>query len=182
MALTQIWCNSLMSRRKGKVHKPYEFGVKVSVATTINRSKGGQFVTHIQALPGKPCDGHTLETVVPAMKPRSGHRSPASSPMPVTRATTLRKPIASGSETRHERTHQTSDAKTFSHRTVIGHLKEDHRMGRNHLAGTIGDAANAILAAVGYNFPILAWIRFCIAISGQLWRYPKRQIRFPALG
>jgi IS5 family transposase len=48
---------------------------------------------------------------------------------------------------------------------VIGHLKEDHRMGRNHLAGTIGDAINAVLAAVGYNFRrILAWIRFCVAI------------------
>ena len=32
-------------------------------------------------------------------------------------------------------------------------------MGRNHLAGTIGDAANAVLAAVGYNFRrLLAWI------------------------
>jgi IS5 family transposase len=48
---------------------------------------------------------------------------------------------------------------------VIGHLKEDHRIGRNHLAGTIGDAINAVLAAVGYNFRrILTWIRFCVAI------------------
>ena len=31
---------------KGKAHRPYEFGVKVSVATTISRAKGGQFVTH----------------------------------------------------------------------------------------------------------------------------------------
>jgi IS5 family transposase len=30
---------------KGKAHRPYEFGVKVSVATTAHRSKGGQFVT-----------------------------------------------------------------------------------------------------------------------------------------
>jgi IS5 family transposase len=35
---------------------------------------------------------------------------------------------------------------------VIGHSKEDHRMGRNHLGGTVGDAAYAVLAAVGYNF------------------------------
>jgi IS5 family transposase len=35
---------------------------------------------------------------------------------------------------------------------VIGHLKAEHRMGRNHLAGRAGDAANALLAAVGYNF------------------------------
>jgi IS5 family transposase len=34
---------------KGKAHRPYEFGVKVSVATTISRAKGGQFVTHVKA-------------------------------------------------------------------------------------------------------------------------------------
>ena len=28
---------------KGKAHAPYEFGVKVSVATTLHRSRGGQF-------------------------------------------------------------------------------------------------------------------------------------------
>src|SRR5215213_2104021 len=45
---------------KGKAHKPYEFGVKVSVATTIGRAKGGQFVTHVKSMPGNPYDGHTL--------------------------------------------------------------------------------------------------------------------------
>jgi IS5 family transposase len=39
---------------KGKAHRPYEFGVKVSVATTVKHSKGGQFVAHVAALPGKP--------------------------------------------------------------------------------------------------------------------------------
>jgi IS5 family transposase len=39
---------------KGKPHKPYEFGVKVSVATTLKHSKGGQFVAHAQALPAIP--------------------------------------------------------------------------------------------------------------------------------
>jgi IS5 family transposase len=47
--------------------------------------------------------------------------------------------------------------------TVIGHLKSDHRMNRNFLIGSEGDAANAVLAAVGYNFArLLAWLR-------QLW-------------
>ena len=42
---------------------------------------------------------------------------------------------------------------------VIGHLKEGHRMGRNYLAGRAGDAANAVLAAVGYNFSLLlVWL------------------------
>jgi IS5 family transposase len=44
---------------------------------------------------------------------------------------------------------------------VIGHLKEHHRMGRNHLAHASGDAINAVLAAAGYNFRrLLAWLRF----------------------
>ena len=49
---------------KGKAHKPYEFGVKVSIATTNRRSKGGQFVLHAKALPGNPYDGHTLADVI----------------------------------------------------------------------------------------------------------------------
>jgi transposase, IS5 family len=43
---------------------------------------------------------------------------------------------------------------------VIGHLKEDHRMGRNYLRGRDGDRINAILAAAGYNFRLLLrWFR-----------------------
>ena len=47
---------------------------------------------------------------------------------------------------------------------VIGHLKSDHRMDRNFLIRSEGDAANASLAAVGYNFArLLGWLR-------ELWR------------
>ena len=42
---------------------------------------------------------------------------------------------------------------------VIGHVKAEHRMGRNYLLGRRGDAANAVLAAVGYNFRrLIAWL------------------------
>ncbi|MGY4506513.1 hypothetical protein ACVWYH_010495 [Bradyrhizobium sp. GM24.11] len=58
---------------KGKAHRPYEFGVKVSVATTISRAKGGQSVTHVKALPGNPYDGHTLATVIPDMEAMVGN-------------------------------------------------------------------------------------------------------------
>ena len=43
---------------------------------------------------------------------------------------------------------------------VIGHIKNEHRMGRNYLAHTQGDAINAILAAAGYNFSLLLrWLK-----------------------
>ena len=50
---------------------------------------------------------------------------------------------------------------------VIGHAKSEHRLGRNYLAGHAGDAINAVLAAVGYNFRrILAWFALLLA---ALW-------------
>jgi IS5 family transposase len=43
---------------------------------------------------------------------------------------------------------------------VIGHLKAEGHLGRCYLKGRAGDAANAILSAVGCNFRrILAWLR-----------------------
>jgi IS5 family transposase len=40
---------------------------------------------------------------------------------------------------------------------VIGHLKTDHRTGRNYLAHSSG---NAVLASVGYNFRrLIQWLR-----------------------
>src|SRR6516225_6785818 len=38
---------------------------------------------------------------------------------------------------------------------VIGHIKAEHRMGRNYLKGRGGDRINAVLAAAGYNFSLL---------------------------
>jgi IS5 family transposase len=38
---------------------------------------------------------------------------------------------------------------------VIGHVKAEHRMGRNYLKGRDGDRINAVLAAAGYNVVLL---------------------------
>ena len=45
---------------KGKAHRKYEFGNKVSVASTSNES----FVVGMKSLPGKPFDGHTLKIAI----------------------------------------------------------------------------------------------------------------------
>jgi len=48
---------------------------------------------------------------------------------------------------------------------VIGHLKEDGHLERNHLAGAEGDAINAILCAARHNMRLLAaWIRLLFAL------------------
>ena len=149
---------------KGKAHKPYEFGVKVSVATTVKRSAGGQFVAHVAALPGNPYDGHTLATVIPQMQALlgnvidriitdagyRGHNAPPEHKFKVYTAGQKRR------VTEHIK-------REFKRRSaiepVIGHLKNGHRMGRNYLAHSSGDAINAVLAAAGYNFRrLIAWL------------------------
>ena len=46
---------------------------------------------------------------------------------------------------------------------VIGHLKAEHRMGRNYLSFRRGDANNAVLAAAGYNFRrLIRWLELLL--------------------
>ena len=52
---------------------PYEFGVKVTIATTLQPSKGGHFALDAIALPGNPYNGHTLATVIPSMERTIGN-------------------------------------------------------------------------------------------------------------
>jgi transposase, IS5 family len=149
---------------KGKPHKPYEFGVKVSVATTLKRGKGGQFVTHVQALPGNPYDGHTLAYVIPAIEALlgntierlhtdagyRGHNAPPEYKFKVYTAKQKRRVTPQIKREMRRRS---------AIEPVIGHLKNEHRMDRNYLAGRNGDASNAILAAVGYNFRrLIRWL------------------------
>ncbi len=149
---------------KGKAHRPYEFGVKVSVATTLSQAKGGQFVTHVKALPGNPYDGHTLETVIPDIealigntierllgdKGYRGHNAPPEYKFRV---------FTSGQKRRVTPKIKRELRRRSAVEPVIGHLKSEHRMGRNYLWHREGDAANAVLAAAGYNFRrLLRWL------------------------
>jgi len=59
-------------------------------------------------------------------------------------------------------------------------MKTDGHLGRCHLKGRAGDAANAILSAVGYNFRlILAWLRALLRLILVVFLYPfERQPPF----
>lgn len=163
---------------KGKSHKPYEFGVKASIATTLNRCKGGQFAIHANALPGKPYDGHTLKTILPDIEKLTGatlkriladagyrgHNAPESHKFRV---------FTTGQKRRMTPAIKRQMKRRAAVEPVIGHLKNGHRMNRNYLAHTLGDAINPILAAAGYNFRlILKWIRkllFKIWVTCMSW-------------
>jgi len=151
---------------RGKAHKPYEFGVKVSVATPLQRCRGGQFVAHVQALPGNPYDGHTLATVIPDLEAAvgaelariitdagyKGHHAPPERRFRV---------YVAGQKRGLTAVIKRAFRRRAAVEPVIGHLKNEHRMGRNYLAHSTGDAINIVLAAVGYNFRLLLrWLTF----------------------
>jgi len=153
---------------KGKAHRPYEFGVKVSVATTLSRAKGGQFVTHAKSLPGNPYDGHTLKTVIPEIealigniierllgdKGYRGHNAPPEYKFRV---------FTSGQKRRVTPQIKRELRRRSAVEPVIGHLKSEHRMGRNYLWHRQGDAINAVLAAAGYNFRrLIRWLQLLL--------------------
>lgn len=150
---------------RAKAHKPYEFGVKVSVATTLKHSKGGQFVVHAQALPGNPYDGHTLAGIIPAIEQLvgntierlhadagyRGHNAPPEYKFKVYTSSQKRRVTPAIKREMKRRA---------AVEPVIGHLKEEQRLDRNYLARRHGDANNAVLAAAGYNFRrLIRWLR-----------------------
>ncbi|HWN51255.1 MAG TPA: IS5 family transposase [Xanthobacteraceae bacterium] len=155
---------------KGKAHKPYEFGVKVSVATTLKHSKGGQFVVHAQALPGNPYDGHTLAGVIPAIEQLVGNTIERLHADAGYRGNNAPPDYRFKIYTSKQKRRVTPQIKREMRRRaavepVIGHLKEDHRMGRNYLAHRHGDLNNAILAAAGYNFRrLIRWLRILLRL------------------
>ena len=166
---------------KGKARAPYEFGCKVSIVTPVTAPRGGQFVLHAKALHGNPYDGHTLAPVIADLekltgvavrrihgdKGYRGHNYPDRF-----------KVWISGQLRRVTKVIRREMRRRAAVEPVIGHLKDDHRMRRNHLKGREGDRINAVLAAAGYNFSLLLrwfrqFLRVLLLIFGQTLAPPR---------
>ena len=139
---------------KGKARKPYEFGVKVSLAVTLKQG----LMVGARTFPGNPFDGHTLAQQLEqttnllqelGRKPNQaivdlGYRGvDADNP---------------GVEIIHRGKYKTLTAlqrrwlkRRQAIEPMIGHTKSDHRMDRCWLKGASGDALHAISCAAGYN-------------------------------
>ena len=139
---------------KGKARKPYEFGVKASIAVT----HGKGLVVGARTFPGNPYDGHTLAGQIEqtttllegiGTKPTTaivdlGYRG-------VDQEVPGIEVIHRGKARR-----LTAQQKGWLRRRqaiepVIGHAKADHRMDRCWLKGAEGDALHAVLCAAGFN-------------------------------
>jgi IS5 family transposase len=147
---------------KGKASAPYEFGVKASIVSTNARAPGGQFVLHAKALPGNPYDGHTLAAVIEGTEKLTGcevERAYVDKGYRGHETANPRRVFISGQKRGVFGAIKRELRRRSAIEAVIGHMKNDGHLGRCYLKGRDGDAANAILTAVGYNFRLLlAWL------------------------
>ena len=153
---------------KGKASAPYEFGVKASIATTNARAPGGQFVLHAKALSDNPYDGHTLGAVIEGTKRLTGcaiERAYVDKGYRGHETTNPRRVFISGQKRGVFGAIKRELRRRSAIEAVIGHMKNEGHLGRCYLKGRNGDAANAILTAVGYNFRLLlAWMRMLLSL------------------
>lgn len=175
---------------KGKAHKRYEFGCKVSVATT-NESN---WVVGVQALHGNPYDGHTLAGAIEQVERITGRE---------VKEAFVDKGYRGHDYTSDGQVHITGQRgkgkagpalrKRKKRRSAvepkIGHMKSDNRMNRNYLKGAEGDRTNAILAGIGANIrkllaafwpALLEWARIYLSNCRISLRIKNRKLRYAA--
>jgi len=149
---------------KGKAHKKYEFGCKVSLVSTSEDS----WIIGAQAIHGNPYDGHTLKAALDQAENITGWRPQHAYCDKGYKGTPA---ILSNTEVhlanKKKKSMKASEWKWYRRRSgiepIIGHAKSDHRMDRNYLKGEEGDKINAILAGCGFNIrkllrAILLWL------------------------
>jgi len=144
---------------KGKAHKQYEFGSKV---TLVKGSKSG-VILGAYTVTGNPHDSKLVEPTlqqcqrilkyVDGSMPKiaiadRGYRG-------VKQVEGVEILIPNRSKNKQTNYQKQKARKQFRGRAgiepVIGHIKHDHRMIRNYLKGKMGDVINSICAAMSFN-------------------------------
>ncbi len=146
----QVYCIG-----KGKDHKQYEYGNKVSIATTTKSNIIVGVVSHEKNIH----DNHTLPEVLNHIKVSRGKSVNEAicdrgyrgkTQFNETRIILPKKPLKK--DNRYQRDKKRKQCKRRAAiEPVIGHLKSDYRLSRNFLKGVIGDEMNVLLAATAWN-------------------------------
>ena len=168
---------------KGKAHKRFEFGQKVSVATT---NRGNWFVGALLCQ-GNPYDGHTLNATIDQVQSfigtpltdvyvDKGYRGHDYEGEATVHIAGSRKKVTSTQRRRRKR--------RSSIEPKIGHAKSENRLARCYLKGLEGDAMNVILAAAGANFAkLLRLLPRALAMRPMHWlaQQPSNRHRLAVL-
>ncbi len=138
---------------KGKAHKKYEFGNKVSICVT-NREG---FILGAQGLEGNPYDGHSLKGALDQVTELTGARPERCYVDRGYRGhgVTDTQVFLSGQRRKVTPTIKREMKRRSAIEAVIGHQKTEGQLGRNRLRGILGDQINALMAAIGYNLRLI---------------------------
>lgn len=142
---------------KGKAHKKYEFGCKVSLVITHKEG----LAIGAEALHGNPYDGHTLQKALEMAENITGKK--------IKKAFVDKGYKGHGIEGKRvyvsgQKKGVTSwIRKQMKRRQAIephiGHMKNEGKLGRNYLKRMLGDKFNALLCGIGHNLRFLIrWI------------------------
>jgi IS5 family transposase len=148
---------------KGKAHKKYEFGCKVSVVATSREC----FIMGMKAYHGNPYDGQTLDDAVLQAESITGFEAKEIYVDRGYRGHNYRGDAEVRIAGRGRKRLRASVRKWLKRRSaieaVIGHAKTDGRLRRYYLLGREGDEINAILSGCGYNIrKLLKALLFCL--------------------
>jgi IS5 family transposase len=153
---------------KGKARKPYEFGVKVSVAVTHKQG----LLVGARSFSGNPYDGHILSAQMEQstillqdlnVAPKQAVVDLGFRGKDVEQANPDLEIIHRGRIKTMTNAHKRWLKRRQAVEPAIGHLKSDNRMQRCWLQGEIGDALHALCCAVGYN---LRWLMRAVVRLG----------------
>jgi IS5 family transposase len=139
---------------KGKAHKKFEFGSKVSFAVVPKAN----IIVGVMNFNGNPHDSTTLEPTLKHAEAASGLKFKNAI---VDRGYRGKKTIGEtivvspdppkAKSPYGKKTMRKKCRSRAAIEPIIGHVKSDCRMARNYLKGNIGNDINAILAAAGFN-------------------------------
>jgi IS5 family transposase len=136
---------------KGKAHKKYEFGCKVGIVTTSKDN----FVIGAMAFHGNPYDGHTLKESISQAEKLGKFTAKEIYVDKGYRKHNYEGDAEVHMARRGMKKLKRSFRKWLKRRSaiepVIGHMKNDGRLGRNYLLGKEGDKMNAVLCGAGHN-------------------------------
>lgn len=140
---------------KGKVHKKYEFGAKAAIAMTKTRC----IIVGAKNFTRNEYGGNTLKallshvTDIRGTAPKTAFCDRAFRGRKQVGDTAIVLPEApSPNASEHfKRKARQNFGRRSAIEPVIDHLKNDFRLARNYLKGTIGDAINLLLAAAAFN-------------------------------
>jgi transposase, IS5 family len=160
---------------KGKDHKPYEYGNKVSVAATAKSNIIVGVASHERNLH----DSKTLPDVLSHLEASRGKTAKTAvcdrgyrgaKNVGETRIILPAPPLKKDNRYQRDKKRRRCQRRAAIE-PIIGHLKADFRLTRNFLKGTAGDLINVLMAAIAWNLNL--WMRAFLSLILQWLRQDR---------